>query len=61
MTVTRGDREIVLGAIRSRLLTLQTIRPWQKNPDILLQHRCQCRLHAHGAQVRARPKIACAR
>jgi len=31
---TRGDREIVLGNIRSTLLTLQTIRPWQKNPDI---------------------------
>ena len=30
---TRGDREIVLGSIRSRLLTLQTIRPWQKDAD----------------------------
>lgn len=30
---TRGDREIVLGNIRSRLLTLQTIRPWQKDAD----------------------------
>jgi uncharacterized protein (DUF885 family) len=30
---TRGDCDLVLGAIRSRLLTLQTIRPWQKNPD----------------------------
>ena len=31
---TRGDREIVLGNIRSMLLTLETIRPWEKNPDI---------------------------
>src|SRR5215472_6129661 len=30
---TRGDREMVLGNIRSTLLTLETIRPWEKNPD----------------------------
>lgn len=29
-----ADREIVLGSIRSALLTLETIRPWEKNPDI---------------------------
>jgi uncharacterized protein (DUF885 family) len=29
----RGDREMVLGDIRSRLLTLETIRPWAKNAD----------------------------
>ncbi|MFI4869375.1 MAG: DUF885 domain-containing protein [Steroidobacterales bacterium] len=29
----RGDRELLLSNIRSTLLTLQTIRPWQKNPD----------------------------
>ncbi len=29
----RGDRELVLGAIRSALLTLETIRPQEKNPD----------------------------
>ncbi|MGH8148142.1 MAG: DUF885 domain-containing protein, partial [Rhodanobacteraceae bacterium] len=29
----RGDRELVLNNIRSTLLTLQSIRPWQKNPD----------------------------
>lgn len=29
----RGDREIVLASIRSRLLTLETIRPWEKNAD----------------------------
>src|SRR5579863_10544228 len=28
-----GDREMVLGTIRSGLLTLETIRPWEKNPD----------------------------
>ncbi len=30
---TRGDRELVLSDIRSRLLDLQTIRPWAKNAD----------------------------
>lgn len=30
---TRGDRAIVLGNIRSRLLTIETIRPWQKDAD----------------------------
>ena len=30
---TRGDREMILSNIRSTLLTLETIRPWQKNPD----------------------------
>ncbi len=29
----RSDREIVLGSIRSQLLTLETIRPWEKNAD----------------------------
>ena len=29
----RGDREVILGNIRSTLLTLETIRPWEKNPD----------------------------
>ena len=28
-----ADREIVLGNIRSKLLNLETIRNWQKNPD----------------------------
>ena len=28
-----GDRAFLLGNIRSQLLTLETIRPWQKNPD----------------------------
>ncbi|MGC9291559.1 MAG: DUF885 domain-containing protein [Acidobacteriaceae bacterium] len=28
-----GDRAFLLGQIRSQLLTLQTIRPWQKDPD----------------------------
>jgi uncharacterized protein (DUF885 family) len=31
--VSRGDRELVLGTIRSELLTLETIRPLEKNPD----------------------------
>jgi uncharacterized protein (DUF885 family) len=28
-----GDREILLNSIRSTLLTLEVIRPWEKNPD----------------------------
>jgi uncharacterized protein (DUF885 family) len=31
--VQRSDREIVLANIRSELLTLETIRPWEKNAD----------------------------
>jgi uncharacterized protein (DUF885 family) len=31
--VPRSDREILLGQIRSQLLTLETIRPWEQNPD----------------------------
>ena len=31
--VPRSDREIVLANIRSQLLTLETIRPWQKDAD----------------------------
>jgi uncharacterized protein (DUF885 family) len=29
----QGDLALVLGNIRSSLLTLETIRPWEKNPD----------------------------
>jgi uncharacterized protein (DUF885 family) len=29
-----ADREMVLSSIRSTLLTLETIRPWEKNPDV---------------------------
>lgn len=28
-----ADREVLLNSIRSQLLTLETIKPWQKNPD----------------------------
>ena len=31
--VPRSDRDMVLGNIRSELLTLETIRPWEKNAD----------------------------
>jgi uncharacterized protein (DUF885 family) len=31
---TRGDCEIVLGNIRSSLLSLETIRLWEKDPDV---------------------------
>jgi uncharacterized protein (DUF885 family) len=31
---TRGDRELVLSSIQSRLLTLEVVRYWEKNPDI---------------------------
>ncbi len=30
---TRGDREMLLNNIRSTLLTCETIKPWEKNPD----------------------------
>ncbi len=31
--MTRGDLDLVLNYIHSTLLTLETIRPWEKNPD----------------------------
>jgi len=31
--IRTGDRELVLSNIRGTLLTLETIRPWEKNPD----------------------------
>jgi uncharacterized protein DUF885 len=31
--VQAADREILLSSIRGRLLTLETIRPWEKQPD----------------------------
>ena len=30
----QGDRELLLNSIKSQLLTLQTIRSWEKDPDI---------------------------
>ena len=30
---TRGDRDLLLNSVRSTLLTLEIIRPWEKNPD----------------------------
>ncbi len=30
---SQGDRELLIASIRSSLLTLETIRPWQKDPD----------------------------
>ncbi|HWW19775.1 MAG TPA: DUF885 domain-containing protein [Steroidobacteraceae bacterium] len=30
----RGDRELLLSGVRSNLLTLEVIRPWEKNPDL---------------------------
>ncbi len=32
-STTSADRELVLSSIRSMLLTLEVIRPWEKNPD----------------------------
>ena len=49
---TRGDREMVLANIRSMLLTLDTIRPWEKKSRQLLGWHFQCRLLADGAQIR---------
>jgi uncharacterized protein (DUF885 family) len=32
--VAAADRELVLAQIRGQLLTLEVIRPWEKNPDV---------------------------
>jgi uncharacterized protein (DUF885 family) len=50
--VPRSDREIVLGNIRSRLLTLETIRKWEKDPD---QYSSTC---ANGAFTLMERKFA---
>ena len=42
--VPRSDRQIVLNNIRSRLLTLQVIRAWQKDADTYSEHLRQRRL-----------------
>jgi uncharacterized protein (DUF885 family) len=49
---TRGDREVVLANIRSELLTLETIRPWEKNAD---EYSSTC---ANGAFVLMERKFA---
>src|ERR1035438_4966550 len=49
---TRGDREMVLANIRSELLTLETIRPWEKNAD---EYSSTC---ANGAFVLMERKFA---
>src|SRR5260370_11039488 len=32
--VAAADRELVLAQIRGKLLTLEVVRPWEKNPDV---------------------------
>src|ERR1035438_5873226 len=32
--VASADRELVLAQIRGQLLTLEVVRPWEKNPDV---------------------------
>jgi len=32
----QGDRELLLSSIRASLLTLQTVRPWQKDPNFYI-------------------------
>ena len=32
--VAAADRELVLAQIRGQLLTLEVVRPWEKNPDL---------------------------
>ncbi len=50
--VPRSDREIVLGNIRARLQTLETIRKWEKDPD---QYSSTC---ANGAFTLMERKFA---
>src|SRR5262245_5801814 len=33
-TATAADRDLLLSAIRSQLLSLEVVRPWEKNPDV---------------------------
>ena len=53
MSGPRPIAQLVLNNIHSTLLTLETIKPWEKNPDLLLHRHHQQRLLADGAQIRA--------
>ena len=50
---TADDRQLVLNNIHSTLLTLETIKPWEKNPDYYSTGITGQRLFADGAQIRA--------
>ena len=46
-----ADRELVLSNIQGTLLTLETIRPWEKNPDYLFERDQQQRVRDHDPEV----------
>ena len=55
-----ADRDILLNTIRSQLLTLEVIRPWEKNPDIYSSGITNADLRHHGASLCLRAIRACA-
>ena len=60
----QGDRELLLASIRSSLLTLQTIRPWQKDPNFYsagIANSAFILMERNFAPVNERLRLVCAR
>jgi uncharacterized protein (DUF885 family) len=60
----QGDRELLLSSIRSSLLTLQTIRPWQKDPNFYsngITNGAFILMERNFAPVNERLRLVCAR
>src|SRR6202163_1707407 len=60
----QGDRELLLSSIRSSLLTLQTIRPWQKDPNFYsagIANSAFILMERNFAPVNERLRLVCAR
>jgi hypothetical protein len=60
----QGDRELLLSSIRSSLLTLQTIRPWQKDPSFYangITNSAFILMERGFAPVNERLRLVCAR
>jgi uncharacterized protein (DUF885 family) len=60
----QGDRELLLSSMRSSLLTLQTIRPWQKDPSFYVNGITSSAfvlMEREFAPVNARLRLVCAR
>ncbi|HEY4972371.1 MAG TPA: DUF885 domain-containing protein [Steroidobacteraceae bacterium] len=60
----QGDRELLLASMRSSLLTLQTIRPWQKDPNFYangITGSAFALMEREFAPVNERLRLLCAR
>ena len=51
--VAASDRELLLSQIRGQLLTLEVVRPWEKNPDVYSSGAFERDFSDHEPQFRA--------